>query len=129
VKRPDASRVAVRNAGDRDQVRRAKESDRARLERERNENLTVWNSYDGRAFTRRLLAECGVYRLSMATDPHITAFNEGGRNIGLWLMATMLETAPDAYTLMEQEHVERELREPRAAEPTDNPEETDAGSE
>lgn len=118
----------MRNAGDRDQVRRAKESERARLERERNENVAVWSSYDGRAFTRRLLAECGVFRLSMASDPHMTAFNEGGRNVGLWLMATMIETAPDAYALMEQEHIERESREPRAAEPKDNPEEADATS-
>jgi hypothetical protein len=128
VKRPETPRVAVRNAGDRDQVKRAGESDRARLERERNEEVAIWNTYEGRAFTRRLLAECGIYTLSMAQDPHWTSFNEGGRNVGLRLMARMLETAPDAYALMEREHAERESREPRAAEHKDNTEDTDAGS-
>lgn len=121
--RAQPPRVAVRNAGDPGQVRRAKESDRARAERERNEDNAVWNTYDGRAFTRRLLAECGVYRLSMANDPLWTAFNEGGRNIGLQLMARMLDVAPGAYALMEQEHAERESREPRAPEP--KPEESE----
>jgi hypothetical protein len=122
--RAQPPRVAVRNAGDRDQVKRAKESDRARAERERNEDAAVWGTYDGRAFTRRLLADCGVYRLSMANEQHWTAFNEGGRNIGLQLMARMHEIAPGAYALMEQEHAERESREVRVAEPT-NTEESD----
>lgn len=115
------ARVVVRNAGDPGQVKRAKESDRARLERELNEDLAVWNTYDGRAVTRRLLAECGVFRLSMAGDSHQTAFNEGGRNVGLRLLARMTESAPELYALMEREHTERETREPRAPEPTEEP--------
>lgn len=121
--RSQQPRVAVRNAGDGDQVRRAKESERARLERERNEDAAIWGTYEGRAYTRRILADCGVYQLSMSQDPHWTAFNEGGRNVGLGLMARMAETAPDLFMLMEREHIERQTIEPRAPEPT---EETDA---
>lgn len=116
--RPQPPRVAVRNAGDVQQVKRAKESERARVERERNEDCAVWMTYEGRAFTRRLLADAGVFRLSMASDPHWTAFNEGGRNVGLALMARMIEEAPGMYVLMEEEHTAREQREARAPEPT-----------
>lgn len=115
-------RVAVRNASDAKQVRRAGESDRARLERERNEDMSVWGTYAGRAFTRRFLVECGVYRLSMAKDPHWTSFNEGARNVGLQLLARMTTTAPDEYLLMEQEHAARELVQPSAPETTESTE-------
>jgi hypothetical protein len=127
VKRPQEPRVAVRNAGDEQQVKRATESDRAREERERNEDVAVWNTYQGRAFTRRVLADCGVFRLSFAENPHFTSFNEGGRNVGLRLLARMNTIAPELYLLMEQEHLEREAREPRAPEPKPD-EETDATS-
>lgn len=121
---PQQPRVAVRNAGDKDQVRRAKESDRARLERERNEDAAIWGTYEGRAFTRRLLASCGVFELSMQSDPYWTAFNEGGRNVGLGLMARMAETAPELFMLMEREHIARQTLEPRAPEPTEEPDAT-----
>jgi hypothetical protein len=120
--RPQEPRVAVRNAGDVKQVKKARESERARLERERNEDVAVWNTEDGRAFTRRLLEGCGVYELSMANDSHWTAFNEGGRNVGLGLLARMTTTAPDLYALMEQEHLTRQSREPSAPEPTESSE-------
>lgn len=120
MSRAKEPRVAVRNAGDEKQVQRAGESDRARAERERNEDIAVWGTYAGRAFTRRLLAQAGVYRLSMVSDPHWTAFNEGARNVGLQLLARMTTTAPDEYVLMEQEHAARELLEPSA--PTPAPE-------
>lgn len=124
-RRSHPPRVAVANAGDPKQVQRAKESDRARAERERNEDMAVWGTYAGRAFTRRLLADCGVYRLSFASDPHFTAFNEGSRNIGLALLARMTTTAPDEYLLMEQEHAERETREASAPAPKEDPEATE----
>lgn len=108
----------MRNAGDATQVKRARETDRARVERERNEDAAVWSTYNGRAFTRRMLAEAGVYRLSMANDPYWTAFNEGARNLGLQLLARMSTTAPEFYLLMEQEHNGREVHEASAPAPT-----------
>lgn len=125
MSRAKEPRVAVRNAGDAQQVKRAKESDRARVERERNEDMAVWSTPAGRSFTRRLLAECGVYRLSMVTDPHFTAFNEGARNIGLQLLGLMTQTAPDEYLLMEQEHTAREQLEPSTPEKTEPTEDTE----
>jgi len=114
----------VRNAADRKQIKKAKQAERARLERERNEDLAVWSTVAGRAYTRRLLAECGVFRTSMAADPHWTAYNEGGRNVGLRLLARMTENAPELYALMEREHIERQRLEPVAPEPME-PEESE----
>lgn len=120
TQRPVPERVAVRNASDAQQVRAARKSERARLERERNEDVAVWSTYEGRALTRRILAECGVFRLSMANDPYWTAFNEGGRNVGLTLLARIQTVAPDAYVLMEQEHTQRLAAEPAAPEPPES---------
>jgi hypothetical protein len=54
----------------------------------------------GSAFARRLLAECGVYRTSFAADPHVTAFNEGRRQMGLWLLAELAEAEPNVAWLI-----------------------------
>lgn len=63
---------------------------------------------EGRRFVRRVLAECGVHRLSFnftdcATN---TAFKEGKRSIGLWLQS-LFEDCPDHYIrlLKEETHV------------------------
>lgn len=126
TRRPTEPRVAVRNASDPKQVKRAREIERVRLERERNELLAVWNTYDGRAVQHRRLARCGVFRLSFSRDTHQTAFNEGERNIGLEELALMTALAPELYTLMMQEHGEREaLDVPESTEPTDSTEGTD----
>lgn len=116
-RRPRPERVAVRNASDPKQVKRAKETDRERDEREANERAVVWNTYHGRAFTRQILRDCGLDELSMVNDPHWTAFNEGARNRGLALKARMVVEAPDLYVLMEQEHVDRHTREQSVPEP------------
>jgi len=41
-------------------------------------------------FARRILEKSGVFRSSfVGGDPHATAFNEGQRNPGLWLIAQL----------------------------------------
>lgn len=58
----------------------------------------------GRRIMWRLLASCGVYRLSYEKgDALATAFNEGQRNQGLRLTALLLEHASSDYALMVQE--------------------------
>lgn len=44
---------------------------------------------------RRILERCGVYKLSYAPDAGATAFNEGMRNIGLWILSEVEESAPE----------------------------------
>jgi hypothetical protein len=61
---------------------------------------------EGRRFLKRLLHTCGVNQISyIPGDAYATAFKEGQRNIGLWLMS-QFEPHPDLYLhlLIEKPH-------------------------
>lgn len=57
----------------------------------------------GRRFMHRLLSRTGMYRSSFDENPHNTAFNEGSRNVGLWLTAEIMQIAVPQYTQMIEE--------------------------
>ena len=54
----------------------------------------------GRRIARGVLEHAGVFRLSFTRDAAETAFNEGGRNGGLRLLALIQTHAPDQYIPM-----------------------------
>lgn len=66
----------------------------------------------GRRFMWRMLENAGIYKSSFALENAIMAFNEGQRNIGLMLLADIMEAAPEKYNLMmkEQKEYENERR-------------------
>ncbi len=57
----------------------------------------------GRRFAWRMLAEAGVYRSTFNSSGSITAFNEGKRQLGLWLMLQIHEHAPEVLPMMLKE--------------------------
>ena len=57
-------------------------------------------SKQGRRFAWRILEIAGVYRTSFNNSGCITAFNEGKRNVGLMLLADILDIAPEQYLAM-----------------------------
>lgn len=83
----------------------AARKDAAELERIEEAEGFRWlmGSKRGRAIMRRLLAKTGLYRTSFNNSGSVTAFNEGQRNFGLWLMAQIETNCPDRYVLMLQE--------------------------
>ena len=56
----------------------------------------------GRRICWRLLDAAGIYRSMFHTEPHVMAFNEGHRNMGLRLLSELKEH-PDHYLRMIQE--------------------------
>ena len=54
----------------------------------------------GRRLAWWLLDKAGVHRSSFTGNSNSTFFNEGMRNVGLALMAQILEVCPQQYTLM-----------------------------
>lgn len=60
----------------------------------------------GRRFMWRLLDRAGVYRTSFNNSGSVTAFNEGQRNIGLFLVAEIQDIAPEQYLAMIKERSE-----------------------
>jgi hypothetical protein len=76
----------------------------------------------------RVLETCGLFAQSHVDgDPYRTAFNEGGRRIGLILLAKLFQADPDAYSRMQKDAAKQELDilepKPRTDEP--NEDETD----
>jgi len=58
---------------------------------------TVANTPEGRRFLRRVLAECGIYQSSFAKgEGDVTAYREGKRSIGLWLLS-LFDDIPETY--------------------------------
>jgi hypothetical protein len=67
----------------------------------------ILNSKTGRRFVWRLLERAGVYRTSFNNSGSITAFNEGRRDVGLFLLNEIHEVAPDAYlTMLKEAHAD-----------------------
>lgn len=62
----------------------------------------------GRRFMWRLLDTAGIYRSTFALENAVMAFNEGQRNMGLMLLADIMEASPEKYTLMMKEAKEFE---------------------
>lgn len=56
----------------------------------------------------RLLEMAGLYRSSFALETPRMAFNEGQRNLGLAVMADIMEACPERYAAMQREAKERE---------------------
>lgn len=58
----------------------------------------------GRRFVLRVLSEAGLFRASFTLNSMQTAFNEGKRDNGLWLMRDVDEAEPSAFSQMSREH-------------------------
>jgi hypothetical protein len=58
----------------------------------------------GRRLVLRMLEETGVFRSSFNHSGSLMAFNEGRRNIGLWLTSELMEGSADGYLRVLKEH-------------------------
>lgn len=79
---------------------------RAQLDEERAKAVLarVLDSPHGREVIWRILEEAGIHRTSFAgEETHRTAFNEGARNMGHWLLAECLTARPQCYNVMRDE--------------------------
>lgn len=123
---PNNNAALVRSTSDPEQVARGRETEAIRREREDNELRTVLGTYAGRSVAWRLLERCGIYELSFSSDSHNTAFREGNRNVGLFLLSELMRVAPDAYAQMQRESeqrkaAQRDARKPRKAQRSGEP--------
>lgn len=90
-------------------VRRKQE--KLELEQQRSDIAWVMNDPRGRRVMRAVLDECGIYNTTMSVDetgrvdPYRVVNREGGRNVGLWLVAQLLDANPELWLEMERESV------------------------
>ena len=93
----------VKNASDEGQVRQAKRKERTERDKELDDLRFVLGSPNGRRLFWRLLSRCGVFRLSYTDKIAETNFNEGERNIGLFVLSEIMEAKPQRWVQMQQE--------------------------
>ncbi len=77
---------------------------KSRRKAELNDLFTIMNTDQGRRFIYRLLDLAGVYRISYTGNSQSTAFNEGKRNIGLFIQSEITESDEGLYFKMITEH-------------------------
>jgi len=90
-------------AADPQKVKEKSAKVKIRENRDIDDVAVILSDIRGRRFLWRYLGECGVFRSSFNNSGSITAYNEGMRNIGLKLLAEIMEADPDAYALMATE--------------------------
>lgn len=90
------------NAADEAQVAESGKKELRGRERHLDDIKVVLSTKSGRRFYWKTLSDCGVFRTSF-TGNSTTFFNEGKREIGLMLLADLMEADADKYLLMTQE--------------------------
>jgi hypothetical protein len=88
----------IRGQEQADEERKASE----RLAEANDEGDFRWLMADprGRRIARRWLSQAGVWRVSYDRDPTVTAFNEGQRNMGLWILDRAARWTPHQLVLL-----------------------------
>ncbi|HAW2880419.1 hypothetical protein LOK69_00600 [Escherichia coli] len=77
-------------------------------QREKDDIKFVMDSEQGRRVIWSLLVKGQVFGTCFNVEPHITAFNEGQRNLALVLFQRVMAHCPDQYLKMAAEAREQE---------------------
>lgn len=77
-------------------------------QREKDDIKFVMGSEQGRRVVWSLLERGQVFGTCFNVEPHITAFNEGQRNLALVLFQRVMTHCPDQYLKMAAEASEQE---------------------
>lgn len=85
--------------GDEAQAKTSRKREKLRNEQDREDVRVVMSTPGGRRFLARLLERSGINRSSFTGNAN-TYFNEGQRNLGLFLQAELVDTSPDLYLTM-----------------------------
>ena len=103
-----AERAAVRNAGDAEQVGKAKRGRKFERDVELDDLRTVLSIPAGRRFVWRILTRYGAFRSVFAPDALTMARNAGWQDVTHWLMAEIEAARPPAFLEMMQENAPKE---------------------
>jgi hypothetical protein len=98
------ARASVGNAGDEEQVGKAKRRQSLGRDRELDDLKAVLGTLQGRRFVWRLLGHCSAFTSVFSADPYIAAHNSGRQDVGHFLMHEVEIAKPDAFLTMMHEH-------------------------
>lgn len=94
-----SNKPLVKNAADETQVKNAEIKVKLQDDQKHNDLKWILATEQGRRFTWRLLETTGIFKSSF-TGSSETYFLEGQRNVGLKLLAEVMDCDPQAYLKM-----------------------------
>ena len=94
-----SNKPLVKNAADETQVKNAEIKVKLNEDQKHNDLKWILATEQGRRFVWRLLETTGIFKSSF-TGSSETYFLEGQRNVGLKLLADVMECEPQAYLNM-----------------------------
>lgn len=86
-----------------DETTEAERQYREREKRDAEDIRHVMSAAQGRRVIWSVLTRGNVFGTCFATDPHVTAFNEGQRNLALALFQRVMRCCPELYLTMADE--------------------------
>lgn len=86
-----------------EEKKRLDEIRKRRRDRDLSDLKKIIDRSEGRRFLWRLLSEAGVHRGSYASNALETAFKEGKRDIGLFVLTDLLSIQPEVISVMQRE--------------------------
>jgi len=105
----EALGMPMYDVGDPEQVERAQQADELRRIEEHDLLRTVLNTYEGRAVFSILFRHTRLESMSFAGElTHTTAYNEGRRKIGKDMRDLLFTVAPERYSMVRDEMIQRE---------------------
>lgn len=93
------------NASDEVSVKNAKQKEKNKLDTELADIKLLLGKQWGRRIVYKILERTGRDRTSFNSDSNVMSFNEGERNIGLWLLDKVVSADRDQYELMQKENL------------------------
>ncbi len=100
----DDTAIGSTSSAEEEDLRQAKTRQEQLRRQEKDDFRRVMSSMQGRRLVWRLLERCGIYRTSFTGESSTTFFNEGRRNIGLWVTDEIFESCPEAHNQMTSEN-------------------------
>jgi hypothetical protein len=97
----------VKNASSKRQVKDAARKERLRDENELDDLKKILQTYEGRRVVWKLLSYCGIFRLSVEHSGSMTYYNEGRREVGLYLLKEITTADQNLYIQMMKENMEK----------------------
>ncbi len=88
------------NLSSEEDIKEQKQKEKLLLKRDKTDLKFILQHQQGRRVIWKYLEMAGINRSSFTGDVNSTLFNEGMRNMGLRILADVMETQPEAYLKM-----------------------------
>ena len=97
----------VKNASDRLKVKDAKKREKLEADNQVNEMKKVLDTLEGRRVLWRIMEFCGLFENRWVPNSARVSYDQGQRNVGLYVLAKVQEADVEKYFEMMREKEER----------------------